>query len=87
MRIRNIVCALCLVWGVSQLDEVNLQAQQITRESETLRNATQVLNDFMTLPNQNIPAAMLTRAEGLVIIPGMIKVAGIVSARRGAASR
>lgn len=52
-------------------------------EAATVDSATNVLNEFMNLPTAGIPQAMLAKAEGLVIVPSMVKVGFVVGGRRG----
>ena len=60
----------CRVWG---------QAQEAT----TLDTATNVLNEFIALPTEGIPHAMLSKAQGLVIVPNMVKLGFVVGGRHG----
>jgi lipid-binding SYLF domain-containing protein len=53
------------------------------REASTVQSATDALNEFVSIPNQNIPRSLLARAEGLVVVPGMLKVGLIGGVRRG----
>jgi lipid-binding SYLF domain-containing protein len=46
-------------------------------------SATNVLNEFMAIPAEGIPRSMLARAQGLVIVPRMVKVGLVVGARHG----
>jgi SH3 domain-containing YSC84-like protein 1 len=52
-------------------------------EEETVRAATIVLNDTMSMPLNRIPQAMLANAHGVAIIPNVIKGGFIVGARHG----
>ena len=50
---------------------------------ERLGKAGDVVAHFRALPEAGIPPALLSRAEALVVIPGMIKVGFIVAGRHG----
>ncbi len=49
----------------------------------TVDQATNVLNEFLAIPNKGIPRSLLSRAQGLVIIPGTVKISFIGGVRRG----
>lgn len=49
----------------------------------TVELAAQVLNDIMTIPVRRIPEALLADAQGIAIIPGVIKVGFVGGIRRG----
>ncbi len=51
--------------------------------AETVRSAEQVLAEIMAIPARRIPEALLAEAQGVVIIPNVIKVGFIAGARRG----
>ncbi|MHB8972103.1 MAG: lipid-binding SYLF domain-containing protein [Pirellulaceae bacterium] len=67
---------LCLIGAP---DRVWGQAQ----EAALVDSATNVLNEFMAIPAEGIPRTMLAKAQGLVIVPSMVKVGFVVGARRG----
>lgn len=73
-----LVSVTCFFWNVSAS-----HAQYQTRESEIVEKSTSVLNEFMTMPNQGIPTSMIQKAQGLVIVPGMLKLGFVVGGRRG----
>lgn len=52
-------------------------------ENQTVAQATSVLNDIMQIPAKGIPHKMLEDAQGLVIIPNMIKGGFVVGVRHG----
>jgi lipid-binding SYLF domain-containing protein len=54
-----------------------------SREAEVVDSSIQVLGEVMAIPAKSIPAGLLQKAEGVVIIPGMIKGGFIVGVRRG----
>jgi lipid-binding SYLF domain-containing protein len=66
--------------GLTMLPQV---AWGQAEEAATVDSATNVLNEFMNLPTTGIPQSMLAKAEGLVIVPSMVKVGFVVGGRRG----
>ncbi len=58
-------------------------ATAATREEITLQKATVVLREVQNMPDLQIPDALLARAEGLVILPEVIKFAAFVGGRFG----
>lgn len=54
-----------------------------TRESVTVSNASSVLDQVMQTPGKEIPHSLLAKAEGVVIIPNMIKGGFVIGARHG----
>lgn len=53
------------------------------REHETVNNARIVLDEVMRVREQRIPASLLEKAEGVVIVPNMIKGGFVVGLRHG----
>ncbi len=51
--------------------------------TETVRASEQVLAEIMAIPARRIPEALMAEAQGVVIIPNVIKVGFIAGARRG----
>ncbi|HVA50944.1 MAG TPA: lipid-binding SYLF domain-containing protein [Pirellulales bacterium] len=49
----------------------------------TVELATQVLHDIMTIPIRQIPENLLSEAQGIAIVPGVIKVGFVGGIRRG----
>jgi len=54
-----------------------------TREAATVEAAAHVLREIMGIPAKSIPFTLLNNAQGLVIIPGMIKGGFVVGIRHG----
>lgn len=52
-------------------------------EASIVDSATDVLTEFMQLPQDGIPRALLARAEGIVVVPSTIKVGLIAGVRHG----
>ncbi|MBS0395529.1 MAG: lipid-binding SYLF domain-containing protein, partial [Proteobacteria bacterium] len=53
------------------------------REEARILQATQVLQDTQAMPDQSIPDWLLRRAQGIAIIPNVVKVA-LMAGGRGA---
>ena len=54
-----------------------------SRETATVDSAIEVLGQVMAIPGRSIPASLLSKAEGIVIVPDMIKGGFIVGVRHG----
>ena len=54
-----------------------------SRESAIVNGAASVLNDVMQIPARSIPQGLLARAEGVAIIPSVVKGGFVVGVRRG----
>lgn len=52
-------------------------------EDGVMDSATAVLGEIMTIPARSIPGSMLAKAEGIAIIPGMLKGGFIIGVRHG----
>ncbi|GAA4435565.1 lipid-binding SYLF domain-containing protein [Bremerella cremea] len=73
---------------LSLLSVHSVLAQQVfpgaqSREDVVVRQSTAVLNEIMAIPASGIPHVMLEKAEGVVIIPNMIKGGFVVGVRHG----
>jgi lipid-binding SYLF domain-containing protein len=53
------------------------------RETATIQEAIEVLDSLAAIPLRCIPHALLGDAQGLAIIPGVIKAGFVVGARHG----
>ena len=53
------------------------------REEDTVEASTQVLREIMSIPGRGIPEAILNDAQGVAIIPGLIKGGFIVGVKHG----
>jgi len=62
---------------------MSLPAQAETREEATLSRALTVLRELQAIPDTKIPDLLMSRAEGLVILPANVKVGLIFGARFG----
>jgi SH3 domain-containing YSC84-like protein 1 len=84
-RLRFIV-HLVLVLPLSSLPLASGQAVLTpapSRDAVVVDSCTEVLGQIMSIPGRSIPESLLGKAEGIVIIPGMIKGGFIVGVRHG----
>jgi lipid-binding SYLF domain-containing protein len=80
------VVLLALVLPLSSLRSASGQAAFIaapSREVVVVDSSTEVLGQIMSIPSRSIPESLLGKAEGIVIIPGMIKGGFIIGVRHG----
>jgi lipid-binding SYLF domain-containing protein len=54
-----------------------------SRETVVVDSATEVLDQLMSIPVRSIPVSLLSQAEGIAIIPGMLKGGFIIGVRHG----
>lgn len=54
-----------------------------TPEAETVNAASQTLTEIMAIPNRRIPETLLSEAEGIAIIPDLLKGGFVVGVRYG----
>ncbi len=52
-------------------------------ENEKIASAVHVLEQIMTIPEKGIPPQLLENAQGVAVIPGVIKVGFVVGGRHG----
>jgi lipid-binding SYLF domain-containing protein len=74
---RLVVCAV--IAGFASAGPAQAQIQ----EAAIVDSATNVMNEFMEIPAQGIPRSLISKAEALVIVPGMLKAGFIAGVRRG----
>lgn len=53
------------------------------RQEATLLNATEVMNELRSAPDQNVPNWLLDRAYAVVVVPDVLKVSVVLGGRRG----
>jgi SH3 domain-containing YSC84-like protein 1 len=75
---RAIVCLLAVVLGVAP----HAGAQQ-PREPKTVADAATAFEEIMGAPDKGIPQAILDKAEGIAVFPGMLRAAFIFGGQRG----
>jgi lipid-binding SYLF domain-containing protein len=62
---------------------VALPAQAATTEAEMIEKSMAVLNDLQAIPDTRIPDLLLSKAEGIIVLPANVKVGLIFGARFG----
>ena len=78
MRHLSTVALLCAILGLAYTGgEARADAEL------TVRSADQTLHEIMAIPASQIPGTLLADAQGVAIIPGVIKVGFIAGIRRG----
>lgn len=76
--------ALLLLAGTARGQMIVQQAVVAeSEESIVCDSSAQVLREIMTIPARGIPIALLANAEGIAIVPGMIKGGFIVGVKHG----
>ncbi len=77
MRIRlNLLVALMALTIV-------FPAAAATKQEMRVADSTDVLDQFLRIPEQTIPPALLARAHAVAVIPAVVKVGFGIGARRG----
>jgi lipid-binding SYLF domain-containing protein len=74
---------MCLALAASLVFLMPLPAQAGSKEVAKVNDAIEVLEQIMEIPEKGIPPALMNNAEGIVIIPGVIKAGFIVGGRYG----
>jgi lipid-binding SYLF domain-containing protein len=62
---------------------LSLPAEAVTREEATLEQSLLVLRELQAIPDTRIPDLLLSRAEGIVVLPANVKVGLWFGARFG----
>ncbi|MGH8203986.1 MAG: lipid-binding SYLF domain-containing protein, partial [Steroidobacteraceae bacterium] len=60
-----------------------LPAQAASREEATIEQALTVLHELQAIPDTRIPDLLLSKAEGIIILPANVKVGLMFGARFG----
>ncbi len=82
----SILCLLCLLSMTSQAAAqvpALPRAEQQSHENAIVTAATEVLQEIMTVPVTSIPRALLADAQGIAIVPGMLKGGFVIGVRHG----
>jgi lipid-binding SYLF domain-containing protein len=58
-------------------------AQELSEEAKRIQNATEVLQELTSAPDDGIPQHLLERAEAVVVIPSLVKGGFVVGAKHG----
>ncbi len=72
-----------LVYTLALFLVTNAAAIAGNREEARILQATQVLQDTQAMPDQRVPEWLLQRAQGIAVIPNVVKVA-LIAGGRGA---
>lgn len=78
MRVSSIRYVLAFAFGL-----LLFSGQAWAEPDQTLRSADQVLHEVMAIPGRRIPEALLAEAQGVAIVPDVIKVGFVAGIRRG----
>ncbi len=60
-----------------------LPAAAASKEEQRVANSADVLDQFLRIPEQSIPPAMLARAYAVAVVPGVVRIGFGLGARRG----
>jgi lipid-binding SYLF domain-containing protein len=60
-----------------------LPAAAASREEQRVADSADVLDQFLRIPEQNIPPALLSRAYAVAVVPGVVRIGFGLGARRG----
>jgi lipid-binding SYLF domain-containing protein len=74
------VCLVSLLLGCNALAR-NAYGQ--AAEEETVRTATNVIEEIMRIPARKIPGSLLSKAQAVAIIPNVVKGGFVVGVRHG----
>ncbi len=77
MHIRLSYCLLAVSLMVA------MPAAAATKEEKRVADATDVIDQFLRIPEQSVPPALLARAYAVAVIPNVVKVGFGLGARRG----
>ena len=77
--------AACLTLGVPALlaSQEPRQAKPASDEGALVQKSMEVLRDLTKVPEDGIPKELLERAEGIVVIPNLVKGGFIIGAKHG----
>jgi lipid-binding SYLF domain-containing protein len=75
------IFSLLLVWG-STPGNAGTETSQ-NAETERVEKAIEVIQEIMEIPEEGIPEALLDKAYGIAILPGVIKAAYVVGGQYG----
>ncbi len=52
-------------------------------DADAVRTAAELLREIMAIPEQSVPPALLRSAQGVAIVPGVVKVGFVLGGRHG----
>jgi lipid-binding SYLF domain-containing protein len=73
------ILAVALVGAMS----FSANAATADKQNSIARDAQEVLQQMMAMPEQAIPPALLDQAEGIVVLPGMLRAGFVIGGRYG----
>jgi lipid-binding SYLF domain-containing protein len=82
MTVQLSICRLAAV-GLAFFALMPQPAIAGSKETETLEAASDVLDAFVAIPLRGIPPALLRGAQGIAIIPNVIKASFVIGGRHG----
>jgi len=77
------VLAGCLLGGMAETARAAVPLAGPTAEESIVQAATAVLDEIMAIPGRAIPQALLRDAEGVAIVPNVVKLGFVVGIRHG----
>jgi lipid-binding SYLF domain-containing protein len=75
IRLKSILIMVALL--------VAMPATAATKQEKRVADATDVLDQFLRIPEQSIPPSLLSRAYAVAVVPDVVKVGFGLGARRG----
>ncbi len=81
LKVRRPFCLLFVLLAAGFFPAIPLRAQ--SQEEVTVTSAAQVLNEIMAIPTKQIPQSMLANAQGIAIVPNVVKGGFVVGVRYG----
>ena len=78
-----VLSALILPSGSVRFASAQTTLMAPSREAVVVDSATEVLGQVMSIPGRSVPGSLLANAQGIAIIPGMLKGGFIVGVRHG----
>jgi lipid-binding SYLF domain-containing protein len=82
-RIMKRIVATCLSLLLAVVLVLPTQAEADSRTDQRLQHSQRVFEAFSDLTEQSIPSWLLDRAYGIVVVPGVVKVALTIGGRGG----
>jgi lipid-binding SYLF domain-containing protein len=80
MKIRS---SLCIPLAIVFLFLTSNTAEAGYEEEKKVESATEVLTQIMAIPEKGVPPSLLRNAQGVAVIPGLIKVGFVLGGRYG----
>jgi SH3 domain-containing YSC84-like protein 1 len=76
---------ISLAWSTTLFGQLSqpVVIESPSRETAVVESSCQVLKEIMEIPAKEIPAALLADAQGIAVIPTLIKGGFVVGVRRG----